>query len=109
MIEIDGAHSVRMKLDAAEVDDPGEAGGVVYDDFFRRPSGREGERHRAQPRWASFWRALLVEGFGFGAVDEALQCHGPVADAGKRPVGYGEIILHDVELRELHLAREVWL
>ena len=40
MLEIAGAHRVRMELDAAEVHDPREAGGVVDDDFLGR-----------SPRW----------------------------------------------------------
>ena len=35
MLEIAGAHRMRMQLDAAEVHDPGQAGRVVDDDFFR--------------------------------------------------------------------------
>ena len=41
MIEIAGAHRMRMQLDAAEVDDPGEPRRVVDDDLFRGAAGRK--------------------------------------------------------------------
>ena len=86
MIEIAGAHRVRMQLDAAEVDDPREAGRVVDDDLLGGAPRRKRQRHRAQPRRPVVGRALLIEGLALGAVDEALEHDRPIADAGERAV-----------------------
>ena len=60
VVEVAGAHRVRMQLDAAEVDDPGQAGRVVDDDLLGGAARGKRERHRAQPRPAAasgarFW------------------------------------------------------
>ena len=86
MIEVAGAHRVRMQLDAAEVDDPGEARRVVDDDLLGGAPRRKRQRHRAQPVGPLLGRALLVEGLALGAVDEALEHDRAVADAGERAV-----------------------
>ena len=52
MVEVLGADRVRVEVDAAEVDDPGEPGGVVDDDLVGGPPGRERERRRPDPRRA---------------------------------------------------------
>ncbi len=53
--------------------------------------------------------ALLVEGFGFGSVDEALEDDGAVADAVQRAGRDREIVADEVELRELGLFGEIEL
>ena len=73
VVEVAGAHRVRMQLDAAEVDDPGEPRRVVDHDLLGRAPGRKRERHRAQPVGPLLRRALLVERLALGAVDEALE------------------------------------
>ena len=108
MVEIGGADGVRMELDAAEVDDPGQAGGVVDDELFGGAAGGEGERDGAEPvgqvrrARASDRRARLL-----GAVDEALEDDGAVANAVQRAGGDGEEVADEVELGELHFAGEV--
>ena len=109
MIEIAGAHRVRMQLDAAEVDDPGEAGRVVDHDLLGGAPGRKGERHRPQPLRPLLGRALLVERLALGAVDEALQHDRPIADAAQRAGRHREVVADEVELRELRLPREIGL
>ena len=84
MIEIAGAHRVRMQLDAAEVDDPGEAGGVVDDHLLGGAPRRKRQRHGAQPVRPLRRGALLIEGLALGAVDEALEHDRAIADAGER-------------------------
>ena len=53
--------------------------------------------------------ALLVEGLGFGAVDEALEDDGTVADSVQCAGRDGEVVADEVELRELGLFGEVEL
>ena len=48
VVEIVAADRVRVEFDAAEVDDPGEAGGVVDDDLFGGAAGGKGERDGAE-------------------------------------------------------------
>ncbi len=64
VVEVAGADGVGVELDAAEVDDPGEAGGVVDDELFGGAAGGEGEGDGAEPGGAIGGGALLVEGFG---------------------------------------------
>ena len=109
MIEIGGTDRMRMQLDAAEVDDPGEAGGIVDDHFFSGAAGGKREGHSSQPRRALVRRALLVERLAFGAIDEAFQHDRAVADAGQRARRDGQKVADEIELRELCFAREVGL
>src|SRR5262245_22238574 len=46
MLEIAGTNGMRMKFDASQIRDPCEPGRIVDDDFFRRATGRKGQRHR---------------------------------------------------------------
>ena len=109
MIEIGGAHRMRMQLDAAEIDDPGEAGGVVDDDLFRGSAGGKRERDGSQPGGRLSGRALLVERLALRAVDETLQHDRTIADAGERARRDRQIVAHEIELCELRFAREVGL
>ncbi len=93
-----------MQLDAAEVDDPGEPGGVVDHDLFRGAAGGKGQRHGAQPSGSIGGRALLVEGLALGAVDEALENDGPVADAGEGARRDRQVVADEIELGELWSA-----
>ena len=70
VVEVGGADGMRVELDAAEVDDPGEAGGVVDDDLFGGAAGGKGEGDGAEEGWEVRWGALLVEGLGL-AVGQA--------------------------------------
>ena len=72
-----------VKLDAAEIDDPGESGGIVDDDLVGGAAGGEGEGDGAKEFGEVFGGALLVEGLGLaggeaGTVDEALKDDGAV-------------------------------
>src|SRR5215471_4603398 len=103
MVEVGGTDGVRMQLDAAEVDDPGEAGRIVDDDLFGGPAGREREHDGAQPGRPFRGRALLVEGFAFGAVHETFEDDGTVLNAGQRAGRDGQIVANQVEFGDLRL------
>jgi hypothetical protein len=51
MFEIAGANGMRVKLDAAEVHDPGQTGCIVEKHLFGRPPRGEREGDGAQPVW----------------------------------------------------------
>src|SRR5438067_7450870 len=100
---------MRMKLDAAEIDDESKASGIVDDHLLGRPPRGKGKGDRAQPRRPPGRCALLVERLAFGTVDEALQDDRAVADAGERSRGDGKEIPDEVELGQPGLAREIGL
>ena len=81
MVEIIRADGVRMQLDAAEVHDPGEAGDIIDDDFFRGATRGKGQRDGSQPLGPVVRRALLVERLFLGAIHEALEHERAVAGA----------------------------
>ena len=107
MIEIAGAHRMRMQLDASKIDDPCKPGGVIDHDFFRSASRWKCERNRSQPRGALRRCSLLIERLAFGAVDVSLEDKGTVADSGERARCDRQVVANQIELRELGLLREV--
>ena len=104
MIEIAGAHRMRMQLDAAQVDDPGEPRRVIDDDLFRGAARRERQRYGSQPRRPLGGRALLIKRLAFGAVDETLENDRTIPDSGERARRDRQVVAHEVELRELASA-----
>ena len=106
MIEIAGAHRMRMQLDAAEVHDPREPSRIVDHDLFGGAARGKRQRHRAQPLGPVVGRALLIEGVALGAVDEALEHDRAIADAGERAGRDREVVADEIELGELGLHSE---
>src|SRR6266576_673425 len=100
---------MRMQLDAAEVHDPCETGRVVDDNFFSGASRRKRKGDGPQPLRAILRRTLLIKRWALGAIHEALEHTRPIADAGDSSARDGQIVLNDVELGELYIAREVGL
>jgi len=109
MIEIAGAHRMRMQLDATEIDDPRKPRRVIDNDFFRSASRRERERYRSQPRGALRWCALLIERLTFGAIDVSLEDKRTIPDSGQRARRDRQIVANQVQFRELCLLREIQL
>ena len=111
MIEIVGAHRMRMQLEAREVGHPGERRGVARHDFFRGPAGREAAASTTSIQSGrDVRRALLVEELAADAVRDSA----PARSAGRprraaRP-RHGQVVARQIELRvaglrEQHLAR----
>ena len=90
MFEILRTHWVRVEFNAAEVDYPGEAGGIIDDQFFRGAAGRERKGYGSEPGGVVGRGALLIKSGLFGAVDEAFQNDRAIADAGGCTGGDGE-------------------
>ena len=84
MVEVLGADRVRVEVDAAEVGDPGQPGGVVDDDLVGGPPGREGQRRGPDELGHVLRGPLLEERLAGRAVDEPLERHRPPAGAAQR-------------------------
>src|SRR5579864_5612769 len=52
-------------------------------------------------------RALLIKSFTFGAIDETLENNWTILDSGECPGGERQVIVHQVELRELGLPGKI--
>jgi len=89
MLQVVGAHRVRIQIDAAEVDHPGELRFVVHHHFRRRAE----------------------EELAFRAVDEALERHRAAAHPAQRAVRHGEVIRHQIALGDARARKEdlVWI
>ena len=98
MVEVLGPDGMRVEVDAAEVDDPGEPGRIVDHDLVGRPAGREGQRGGPDPVGRVLRCPLLEERLARGAVDEPLQGHRPAAGPAQRAVRDGKVVVDQVEL-----------
>src|ERR1700679_677283 len=107
MIEIAGAHRMRVQFDAAKVRDPGKPSRVIDYDFLSSSAGRERQGDRTQPGRPFLWRALLIERLRLRVVDETLENNWPVASASERTRRDGEIVLNKVELGDFYPRRKV--
>src|ERR671934_885125 len=95
----------RVQLYAAEVDHPGERGGVVDDrEHGRVPAGKPDELLADVVRVPR--HALLVEESGVDAVRVALHVEGTTAEVRQRAVGDVDVVAHEVALRQPALGEE---
>ena len=110
VVEVVGADRVRVEVDAAEVDDPGQPGGLVDDDLVGGPPGREGQLavriQSGRLSGARFWK----NGSPAAPSTNRLSAIGRPRDAAQRPVADRQVVLDEVELRvaglrEVDLAR----
>ncbi len=100
VVEVLRAHRVRVEVDAAEVHDPGERGGIPHHDLFRRVAGGVVQGRGVDPLGPLLGRALLEERLLRDALHEALQHHRPSGGAAQGAVGHAQVVAHEVELRE---------
>ena len=106
MIEIVGAHRMRMQLEAGEVRHPGQRRRVARHDFLGGAAGRKLQRHDLDPGRPRLGRALLVEELAADAVRIAHQHVRPAAGAPQRAVGDGEVVAHEIELGVTRLGKQ---
>ena len=106
MVQVLGAHRVRVQVDAAEVDDPDELRGVAQHDLVGGPPGGKAQLDRLDPVGPRLRRALLEEEVAVGAVHEALERHRTAAGAAQRAVGHGQVVVDQVELGVAALGEE---
>ena len=99
-----------MKIDATEVDHPGELGSVAEHDLVGAAAGRVFQLDRLDPLGSVLRRPLLVERLPIDAVDVAFERHRPPGTRPQRAVGHRAVIAHQVDLgnargREVELLR----
>jgi hypothetical protein len=104
--EVVGEHRVRVEVDAAEVDRPGEPGGVVDHRFLRRRAGGVLELDHVHEVGAVLRRTLLEERLLADSLDEPLEHHRAAADATQRSVGHREVVPDEVELGQAELVED---
>jgi len=95
-----------MQLEAGEVRQPGEIGRMARHDLVGAAAGREADRGHLEPVGAVRRRALLEEELVADAVGVADQHAGAPARAAQRPLGDGEVVVHQVELPDLRLRKQ---
>ena len=110
MVEVFGAHRMRMQLEAGEIGHPRQRRRVSRHDFFSRAPGRKAQRHDFDPRRPRLGCALLKEEVAVSAVGVADEHVGPPAGAAERTIGDCEVVVDEIELGdagfgEQHLAR----
>ena len=99
MVEILGAHRMRVQLEAREIGEPGERGGVAGHDLLPRSVPRgSGSSTTSTHERARGRRALLEEVLATDAVGIADHHVGPPARAAQGAVGDGQVVAHQVEL-----------
>ena len=86
MVKVGGAHGMRIEIDTAQVDDPGQLGGVRHDDFLGGAARRKRQLDRLDPLRTRGGSAFLEKGLAFRPIDEPLERHGPTVDAAQRPL-----------------------
>ena len=111
MIEIVGAHRMRVQLEAGEVRHPRRARPASRGTTSSaRAARRKLQRHDVDPRRPRLGRALLEEELAVDAVRIAHEHVRPAARAAQRAVGDREVVVHEIEFRvpgarEEHLLR----
>ena len=91
MVEILGAHGMRVQLEAGEIRHPRQVGRVARHDLLGAAAGGKAYRHHLDPSRAVFRRALLVEELGVDAIGIAHQDVGPASGAARRGQAAGPL------------------
>ena len=98
VIEIVGAHRVRMQLQAGEVGHPQQRGGIAWHDLVGAAAGRKAQRHHLDPWRPRFRSALLIEELPVDAVGVAHEHVGTPARPAQRAVRHREVIAREIQL-----------
>ena len=106
MLEIVGAHRVRVQIDAAEVDHPGELRRIVHHQLDRATARGKAQLDRVDPDGSLHGRALLEEELSLRAIDEPLHRHRAPAHAPHRALRDRQVIEDQVALRVPRLGEE---
>ena len=98
-VEVLGSDRMRVEIDAAEIDDPGQARGLVDDDLVGGPTRGERQGRHAHPLGPVLGRPLLEEEITRGPIDESFQGHRSAAHADQGTVSDRQVIADEVQLR----------
>ena len=110
VVEVLGQHRMRVEVDAAEVDHPGQRGGVADHHLLGRAARGVVQLRHLDPVGPARRCPLLEERLLVDALHEALEDHRPAGDPAQRAVRHREVVVDQVELgvparREDHLVR----
>ena len=108
MLEIVGEDGVRVEVDAAQIDRPGQSGRVMDDGLFGRGASRVTQFGDVDPVGPLLRGALLEDGFLVDPLDEPLEDHRPPGHSAQGAVGDGQVVVDQVELGEAGLPVRVW-
>ena len=106
MIEIVGAHRMRVQLEAGEIGHPHERRGVARHDLLRAAARRKAQRHDLDPGRPRSGRPLLEEELAVDAVRVPHEDVRPSAGAAQRAVGDGDVVARQIELGVARLGKE---
>src|ERR1700716_707770 len=106
MVQVAGTDRMGIEVDASEVDDPGQLGGVAHHDLFRRPARWKRQLYGLDPLRTRCGSALLKEGLTFSAVDETLERHRATVNTTQRALRHGHVIADQVKLCVAGLGKE---
>jgi len=95
-----------VKIDAAQIRDPGERSGVIDHRKVGRPSARELDRVGLEPFGMGDRDPLLVEERAIDAVRVAEHLHDPLANVRQHRFRYGHVIIDQVTFGESALREE---
>jgi hypothetical protein len=108
MIEVVGAHRVRIQVDAPEVHHPQKLRRIPHDNLSRRPPRRKAQLHRLDPLGALLGGPLLEERLTCGAIDISFEHDWPPRYATQCALCDRRIVSHQVKLGVAGLRKE-WL
>jgi hypothetical protein len=106
MFEVLGAHGVWMQLEAGEVRQPGERSGIAGHHLLGAAARRKADFHHLDPGRPRLRGALLIEELALDTVGIAHQGVGTAAGATQGALGYGEVVLNEVQLGVLGLRKQ---
>ena len=106
MIEVLGAHGMRMQLETREVGHPGERCGSAGHHFVGAAARRKPQRHHLHPGRPRVRRTLLIERWRANAIGEPHQHVRPPAGAAQRAFRYRQVVIDKIELGVLRLGEQ---
>jgi hypothetical protein len=109
MLKVGRPHRVRMQLNAAQVDDPGQPVGFINHQLLSSASRRKRKRNRANPPRSLGRRTLLIKSFTLSTVYKTLQHNRAIANPNQRSRCNRKIVAHEIKLGELCLLGKVKL
>ena len=106
VIEVFGAHGMRIEVEAAEVHDPRQSRGIPDHRLFGGGAGGVVQGGGVDEGGMVLGDALLEERLLVEALREPLEHHRPAAGPAEGALGDREVIAHEVELGEARLGED---